>query len=261
MQHDDTDIITITRADDMRTHTSRPSRHPLRYLRAALVTGLLPITALGSANGESSYEAALRATPDIVHGAEIFAAQCARCHGSDGRGSGDGLVPLIAAQHLPVILRQLYNYRQDRRWDLRMQHVTDGHVPFGPQEMADVATYIARMPEAAGHGTGSGEFVMHGGMLYRQACAGCHGRRGEGSSATRVPRLAGQSYQYLLRQLHDAVEHRRPDFPPEHVRLLRPLILDDLDGVADYLSRLAPDGSTLEVEKSGMPGGATPRGR
>ena len=252
----DEPVISIDRSS-MPTHT--PRRWPQRLWGpcAVLAAVLLPLVALGY-SGDSGYEAALRATPDLVHGAGIFTAQCAGCHGGDGRGSDNGLVPLIAAQHAAVILRQLYNYRQDRRWDLRMEHVTDGHVPLGPQEMADVAGYIAGMPPAAGHGVGSGEYAAHGGSLYRQTCAGCHGRLGEGSSAARVPRLAGQSYAYLLRQLHDVLEHRRPDFPSGHIAVLRPLIRDDLDGVADYLSRLAPAGSTLEVD--GLPDGA-PAGR
>jgi hypothetical protein len=38
--------------------------------------------------------------------------------------------------------------------------------------------------------------------------------------------------------MHDAVEGRRPNFPPDHVHLLERFELADLAGVADYLSRL-----------------------
>jgi len=54
-----------------------------------------------------------------------------------------------------------------------------------------------------------------------------------------IPRLSGQHYEYLRRQMYDAVDGRRPGFPPSHVRLLAQLEHDDIAGVADYLSRVA----------------------
>jgi hypothetical protein len=38
--------------------------------------------------------------------------------------------------------------------------------------------------------------------------------------------------------MHDAVEGRRPNFSPEHIRLLLHFDRPDFEGVADYLSRL-----------------------
>jgi hypothetical protein len=40
--------------------------------------------------------------------------------------------------------------------------------------------------------------------------------------------------------LYDAVDGRHPSFPAAHVRLLARLQHDDITGVADYLSRIAP---------------------
>jgi hypothetical protein len=55
-----------------------------------------------------------------------------------------------------------------------------------------------------------------------------------------VPRLAGQHYGYLLREMHDAVEGRRPNFSLTHIRLLQKLDRDDFVGLADFLSRANP---------------------
>jgi hypothetical protein len=38
--------------------------------------------------------------------------------------------------------------------------------------------------------------------------------------ATAVPKIGGQHYEYLRRQIYDAVDGRRPGLPASHVRLL-----------------------------------------
>jgi cytochrome c553 len=55
------------------------------------------------------------------------------------------------------------------------------------------------------------------------------------------PRLAGQHYQYLLRQLDDTAAGKRPGMDAEHVKLIGALPSEKRSGVADYLSRLTPN--------------------
>jgi hypothetical protein len=42
----------------------------------------------------------------------------------------------------------------------------------------------------------------------------------------------------ICRQFYDAVDGRRPNFSPAHIRLLARLDHDNTEAVADYLSRL-----------------------
>ena len=200
-----------------------------------LLGALLPLTAHGASIPQQEYEQVLRSNPDLVHG-EALIATCAACHGPQGAGVSDGSVPAIAGQHFRVIVRQLVDFRHDTRWDLRMQHFTDQHHLSGAQDVADVAAFISRMPITRASDHGSGEYLRHGGEVYARLCGSCHGPAAEGDE--RNPRLAGQHYEYLLRQMHDALEGRRPNFPRDHVRLLQRFELADLAGVADYLSRL-----------------------
>ena len=79
--------------------------------------------------------------------------------------------------------------------------------------------------------------VDRGAELF-DTCAACHGTSGSGTRDGAVPRLAGQHYDYLVRQMHDAIEERRPNFSAPHVRLLARLQGDDMAAVADYLSRV-----------------------
>lgn len=52
------------------------------------------------------------------------------------------------------------------------------------------------------------------------------------------PMLAGQHSAYLLRQMYDAVDGRRPTLAQLHSQRIKPLDFEQLHAVADYLSQL-----------------------
>ena len=180
-----------------------------------------------------------RQAPSAAHGAKLFTA-CVSCHGPDGNGQPQGDVPAIAQQHQRVIAKQLVDYRHAERWDLKMEEVASTHRLGPPKDIADVAAFISTLPREAKQGTGDGRNVELGGRVYLRDCSGCHGAEGEGNGVTLVPRLAGQHFRYLLRQLHDTLEERRPNMPPPHSQLFAKFAVEEFTGIADYLSRLKP---------------------
>ena len=209
------------------------------FLIAVLCALPLAPQTLAASETQDEYRAVQRATIDLAHGRVLFET-CARCHGSNGAGQSDGSVPAIAGQHFRVITRQLVDYRHDERWDVRMEHFADFPYLIFAQDVADVAGYIASLEPTGLRVAGSGEYLDHGRSLYQSRCASCHGVHAEGNDDHAYPRLAGQHYPYLVRQLHDSLEGRRPNFPRAHVRLVARFDRDDIEGVADYLSRLPP---------------------
>ena len=202
------------------------------------VAALLPLLALGVSTSRQELVEALHSTPSLDRGAELFDT-CAACHGASGAGTRDGAVPRIAGQPVAVILKQLVDFRYDQRWNLRMQHFTDQHHLADAQSLADVAAYINKLQIHTAPGVGSGGALDKGAAVFAQQCQSCHRRSGERSQKNQIPQLAGQHYEYLVRQIHDAIEGRRPDFSAQHVRLLARLQSDDTKAVADYLSRVA----------------------
>lgn len=210
---------------------------------AALTGAVLAAFAAGESAAMStqseSLEQALRLSPRIDHGAEIFDT-CAACHGSDGWGASDGSVPAIAGQSVPVLVKQIVEFRYDARHSIRMQHFADRHHLTTPQDLADVAAYVqslpARQPPVLNQSAGAGQATA----LYANVCSGCHGRGAEGNPVTRVPRLAGQHREYLDEQLHDAAEGRRPSMERDHARLLARLSRDEIGAIAEYLAGLSP---------------------
>jgi cytochrome c553 len=180
---------------------------------------------------------ALASTPDAERGAMLFT-QCAQCHGADGGGSTAGAVPRIAGQHYRVLVRQLVDFRHGRRWDMRMEGIAGSHdvIP-APQDIADVAWHVSQLDRDGTRGIGDGEYLEKGAQIYAARCASCHGAEGEGDDAREVPKLAGQHAAYLARQLYDAVDGRRPSLTRTHGRRFKPLALDEVLGLTDYLSR------------------------
>lgn len=184
-------------------------------------------------------QAVLSAIPDQNRGAKLFRL-CAQCHGARGEGIGDAWTPAIAGQHPRVLAKQLVDYRHGARWDPRMEKVAGRHILKSPQDIADIVAYVGLLNAPPASSMGSGEWRARGERLYGALCSTCHGRQGEGSGARFVPRLAGQRYDYLLRQLHDAVDGRRPGLAAIHGHALQRLDREELMGLADYLSRLSP---------------------
>lgn len=193
---------------------------------------------------------AARLTPDPGRGRQLFET-CAACHGTDGLGTSDGSVPAIAGQHGSVLLKQLTDFRHDRRWDERMQHFTDRHHLPSSQDLTDVAAYASRLERfgARSNAVGSGAHLNEGASVYFRRCEACHGPLGQGDVLRFRPRLAGQHYIYLLKQLTDTALGQRPGMDPEHVTRIRALSENEAAGVADYLSRLSPDLTSQGVLK------------
>jgi len=185
--------------------------------------------------------------PNLAHGAELFQT-CAACHGEDGRGTDDGEIPAIAGQHGSVLLKQLTDFRHEQRWNERMQNFTDRHHLAGAQDLTDVAAYVAQLPRfpPSGKGIGDGQNLDDGASVYFRLCERCHGPLGQGDLLRNRPRLAGQHYAYLLRQLQETAAGQRPGMNRAHVDMLKEVRASEMRGVADYLSRVSPDLSAVK---------------
>ena len=206
-------------------------------LRGGLASVLLLV--VFDAAGRDELARAMASKPDATRGAALYV-QCASCHGVDGAGVAAGSTPRIAGQHFQVLLKQLVDFRSGRRRDFRMEDPADRHHLAGPQDIADVAAYVSELGSGGPRGIGDGTRATAGALIFGARCASCHGADGRGNAARLVPRLAGQHYGYLVRQMYDAVDGRRPTLVEIHARKIEPLDFDQVRGIADYLSRVVP---------------------
>lgn len=211
-----------------------------RWLAASLWLGCaLPFAAFAAPDSVQEYAAAMHSKPNLDRGADLFQG-CAVCHGIQGEGSPDGWVPRLGGQHFSVLVKQLVDYRHDRRWDLRMQQFANGHRLVNAQAIADVTGYLSQLRPEPLPASGTDPLLERGQDVYLKSCQACHGLGGNGNDKQAIPQLAGQHYKYLQRQMYDALDGRRPNFSAAHVRLFKQLEHDDIAGVSQYLWRLTP---------------------
>ncbi len=193
--------------------------------------------ASAAASAEADLRAVLKATPNPRQGMKLFQI-CAECHGPHGAGEASGWPPEIAGQHPRVIAKELTDFRSGLRWYDPMERIAGRHVLHTTQDIADVAAYVGGLPPSTDTAPGAGKYLERGGRMYASHCQWCHGKKGEGSDQGFVPRVAGQQYEYLLRQLQDTVGGRRPNMRAQHIKLLQSAHMEDLVGLAGYMSRL-----------------------
>jgi cytochrome c553 len=184
----------------------------------------------------SEFREALHLKANREHGRLLYAA-CAACHQPNGAGRAKAGVPNIAGQHHQFLIKQLVDYREVERADERME-VAAKHALKGPQEIADVAAYIAGLPPIETDDRGPGQFLAQGQAIYARACSHCHGAAAEGNGQLRFPRLAGQHYSYTTWQIKFMVAGDRVNVTWDHILLLETLTPDEISGVAGYLARL-----------------------
>lgn len=161
---------------------------------AALAAPALPAFAAGDTP----------AKPDLVKGQASFEAVCAACHGADGN-STIVVNPKLAQQHPEYLLKQLHDFKDDKRADPIMKGFA---TMLSDEEMRNITAWLATQPAKNGFATDKnlvqlGERIYRGGVPDRKiaACVSCHSPNGAGIPA-QYPRLSGQHAEYTVKQLN-----------------------------------------------------------
>ena len=191
----------------------------------------------------------LRLSGDAVRGKEAYRG-CRGCHKPDASGVVDGTYPRLSGQHAGVLIKQMIDTRAGVRINPKMlPFVEDPAITV--QEIADIAVYLSGMSSLRESGKNSDNLSAKGQKLYEEnKCAACHGAKGEGDSAKVHPVIANQHFGYLLRELKHIQQGTRGNSHPEMVKAISRFSPDDLEAVADYLSRL-PDYRTANAQGAG----------
>jgi cytochrome c553 len=130
-----------------------------------------------------------------------------------------------------------------------MQIVT-AHPRFDNQHnIVALARYLSALDPNPDPVKGSGEHLRVGQELYAHICAACHGVQGRGEAGNRVPRIAGQHYPYLQRQIEAAANLHKDLAPPEMTSALRGMRPQEKDALADYISRLGNSEALLDLNR------------
>jgi cbb3-type cytochrome c oxidase subunit III len=172
----------------------------MKLIAHLLIAGFVAASSFSAVATEA---APAKFKPDLAKGEASFGAVCAACHGADGN-SGTPTYPKLAQQHPEYIVKQLTEFKSDKRANAVMKGMATA---LSEEDMKNIAYWVTTKASKPGFSKEKdlvtlGERIYRGGIADRQvpACAGCHSPNGAGIPA-QFPRLAGQHADYAVAQL------------------------------------------------------------
>ncbi|MDB6139855.1 MAG: heme/copper-type cytochrome/quinol oxidase, subunit 2 [Verrucomicrobiaceae bacterium] len=150
--------------------------------------------------------------------AALYENGCARCHGPQGQGSESLSIPSIAGQPAWYVLRQLDNFREDRRG-------TDSGLPqavimaamvkvLAREHREGVAAFVESLvPVSPPVGTVKAADLAEGKTLFEERCMECHRYNGSGELTFGSSPLTGLQDWYLKAQIRNFKNGRRGALP------------------------------------------------
>lgn len=206
-----------------------------------------------------------------VEAGKAKAGMCGACHGATGVNPNP-TYPDLAGQHEAYIAKQLADFKSGARTDMMMAPMA---ASLSEQDMADLGAFFASQkrasertasvedsstPTATTASTGDVEIVtstsakaiyagdVKAGQEKSAMCASCHGVDGN-SLISIYPKLAGQSANYIAKQLADFKSGERKD--PVMVGMVAALSEKDMNDLAAYYAVQASTAGAGETSTAG----------
>jgi cytochrome c553 len=158
---------------------------------------------------------------------------CAACHGPSGAAPIEPEFPILAGQHLHYLYVQLKDFKSGRRENEVMAEIAAG---LEKDQMLLIAQFFSEQPWP-GIPFRSDPAVAAKGETATSAgqCVQCHLGGYEGNS--RIPRVAGQQFDYLNKTMTDFKTKARHNSPAKST-LMQSYAEDDIAAMAEFLAGL-----------------------
>jgi cytochrome c553 len=218
--------------------TSRMNRGLLSLALSAAMIAAASVANAAAERVDELTRTALELDANAQRGATLYSQQCAGCHGREAHGTAQHDIPALAAQRRAYIIRQLAEFIERDRIATQMHEVVSRETVSEPQSWADLALYLNNLPPATRADTGDGKYLSLGEASYQQFCSSCHEEDGRGDDDGFVPSLRNQHYRYLVKEMRNLAAGHRFHVEDDLTRFLRNLKADEMQGLADYLSRM-----------------------
>jgi cytochrome c553 len=161
------------------------------------------------------------------------AAVCGACHGVDGN-STVATYPILAGQSARYIYLQLRDFQAGRRKDPLMTPLVAN---MAREDLLEIANYFAAQkpkptgfradPERAKRGKAKADEVL---------CTMCH--LGAFKGQNEIPRVAGQHFDYIKKQLLDFKRRTRTNDAGNMTSVARTVSEEDIEDLAHYIAGL-----------------------
>ena len=158
---------------------------------------------------------------------------CAACHGPGGN-SVIPLNPSLAGQTWRYIYVQLKDFKEDRRSDPQMTPIAK---ELSRDDMIALGNWYAAQKPAVNQFKADSAKVAAGQKVSDAVlCPMCH--LGGFSGQNEIPRVAGQRYEYVVKQLQDFKHRRRTNDAGNMTSVAGTLSDQDIDNLAHYITTL-----------------------
>jgi cytochrome c553 len=182
-------------------------------------------------------QAVLALPGDATRGADVFKEECQACHRSDASGNARRAIPRLAGQQATVVLKQVFDIRSGGRINSPMKAFVEDPA-LSLQHVADIAAQLQSLSPAGIQGQRPGAGLQSGLGLCERDRVACHGAPSEGRADLFHPRLATQHCSDLLREPGLIRDGGRGNSNPAMVPLVKAYTPEQMQDVADHLSRL-----------------------
>jgi cytochrome c553 len=174
----------------------------------------------------------LPAQADIAAG-EKKAETCMVCHGPNGNSSV-ATFPILAGQTFRYLYLQLKDFKEGRRSDPLMTAPTEN---LSRQDMLDLAEYFAAQKQKPNGFKADNEKAARGKRKADEVlCPMCH--LGGFSGQNDIPRVAGQHFDYVVKQLEDFKARKRTNDAGNMTSVAGTLSDRDIADLANYIANL-----------------------
>lgn len=161
------------------------------------------------------------------------AAVCAACHGPAG-STIDASYPILAGQTSRYLYLQLKDFQEGRRSNPLMSPMAADLTRDEMHALSD--WFAAQKPAPQSFASNSAKARLGKAKADETLCTMCH--LGGFAGQNEVPRVAGQQYAYIVKQLGDFKARRRTNDAGSMTSVAGTLNEDDIVNLAHYLTDL-----------------------
>lgn len=179
---------------------------------------------------------------DLDAARRTFEAMCSQCHDPDQL---DAAPPATFEEVVALVQRMVGNglNASENELDQVIYYLTETYVEGGFEGASESGNAtLSPVPEVAGDkGADASGASLDGESLFQQkGCFACHGPQGREPAGSYIPKLAGQSREYLVRQLKDMKSGARANGSTEQMAGVLANVSElEIASLAEHLSELS----------------------
>jgi len=161
------------------------------------------------------------------------AAPCFACHGANGN-SALSAFPILSGQGMRYIYLQLKDFKEGRRHEPSMDALVAN---LTREDMFDLGAFFAAQKQGNNGFRPDAQKAARGKAKADETlCSMCH--LGELAGQNEIPRVGGQHYDYIVKQLKDFKGMRRTNDAGSMTSVAKTLSDEDIDNLGHYAAGL-----------------------